>query len=337
MFEKFDRSKVEVHAFCWSKEDGTPFRARVKAAFDHLHPIGGSSDEAAARLIADNEIDVLVDLQGLSGNARPEIVARGPAPVQIAWLGYPGTTGLPHVDYVVADDFIFPPELEPFFSEKPLRLPTTFQVSDTTRAFGPERPRSFYDLPDDAFVFCAFNNNYKITPEMFARWLRILGRSPGSVLWLLEDNVWSRASLLARATSEGIDPARIRFAGRIDPKDYLSRFRAADLFLDTWPYNAGTTANDALWAGLPLVTLSGRSYVSRMAGSLLRSAGLTELICTDPGRYEDLAVELSADKDRLGEIGTRLRQAKATGRLFDTDVFRGEFEAALRTIVRAPR
>ncbi len=333
LFEKHDRSKVEVHAFCWSKEDGTPFRARVRAAFDHFHPIGGMTDEAAARLIADREIDVLVDLQGLSGNARPEIVARGPAPIQIAWLGYPGTSAIPHVDYVVADDFIFPPELEPFFSEKPLRLPTTFQVSDTGREFGPERPRAFYGLPDDAFVFCAFNNNYKIAPEMFAAWLRILGRSPNAVLWLLEDNVWSRANLSARAQAEGVDPARIFFAGRIDPKDYLSRFRTADLFLDTSPYNAGTTANDALWAGLPLITLPGRSYVSRMAGSLSKAAGLSELICRDAEHYENLAVELSTDPQRLKNIRLHLDQRKSAGALFNTDNFRDEFEDALQRLI----
>ena len=336
LFELHNRENVEVHAFCWSKEDGTRFRERVRAAFDHFHLIGHLDDGAAAQLIRDKEIDVLVDLQGLSAKTRPDIIARGPAPIQITWLGYPGTAAIPYNDYVVADDFIMPPELEPFFTEKPLRLPTVFQVSDSQRVFGVDRPRSFYGLPDDAFVFCAFNNSYKITPEMFDCWMRILLQVPGSILWQLEDNKWSRQNLLDRAQAAGVDPSRLVFAGRIDPRDYLTRFQAANLFLDTTPYNAGTTANDALWAGLPLLTYAGRTYVSRMAGSLLRSAGLPELITYNLADYEKTAVHYATHRDELAVLADRLRQCKESGELFNTKRFVGEYEEALLKIFHNP-
>ena len=335
LYEKHNRDAVEVHAFCWSREDGTPFRERVKKGFDKFHIIKNMDDAAAAELIKQNEIDVLVDLQGLSANARPDIIARGPAPIQVQWLGYPGPSGIPYNDYVVADDFIMPPELEPFFTEKPLRLPTVFQVSDTTRRFGTSKPRSFYGLPEEAFVFCAFNNNYKITPEMFDSWLHILKESPGSVLWLLQDNDWSRDNLLARCTRAGVESNRVYFAGRIDPADYLSRFQVADLFLDTTPYNAGTTANDALWAGLPLLTLAGRTYVARMAGSLLRSAGLNELITHERRDYEAKAIYYANHRDELRKLRERLKAEKDSGRLFNTERFVREFEAALIALCKA--
>ena len=333
LFETHNRDNVEVYAFCWSKEDGTPFRDRVRRAFDHFIPIGGLTDKEASDLIRTYEIDVIVDLQGLTANARPNIVARGPAPVQIAYLGYPGPSALPHVDYVVADPFIFPNDLKPHFTEKPLYLPTVFQVSDSKREFGPERARSFFGLPDDRFVFCAFNNNYKISQAMFTSWMKILRETPNSVLWLLEDNQWSKQNLVNFATAQSIDPSRLIFAGRIEPKDYLSRFRAADLFLDTTPYNAGTTANDALWAGLPLLTLSGKTYVSRMAGSLLKSAGLAELITFNAHDYEEKAIYLGAHHQEIMRLKRHLNEQKLSGQLFNTKRFCAEFENALKVLL----
>ena len=333
LFETHDRSRFEVHAFCWSKEDGTAFRERVRKAFDHYHKIGDLDDAAAAQLILDKEIDVLVDLQGLTGNARPNIVARGPAPIQIAYLGYPGTTGLPHVDYVVADRYIFPEELAPHFSEKPLYIDTGFQVSDSKRVFGPRPTRAQFGLPDNAFVFCAFNNSYKITQPMFESWLRILKASPQSVLWLLEDNPWAKEHLRNAAAEQGVDVDRLHFAGRIDPKDYLARFQVADLFLDTTPYNAGTTANDALWAGLPILTLSGRTYVSRMAGSLLTSAGLSYFISHSLDEYEAKAITLSTNRTEAANASLALAQRKAQGWLFNTGNFCARFEGRLHELV----
>jgi len=333
LFETHNRDNVEVYAFCWSKEDGTPFRERVRRAFDHFIPIGGLTDEEASDVILNHEIDVIVDLQGLTAKARPNIVARGPAPVQIAYLGYPGTSALPHVDYVVADPFIFPNDLKPHFTEKPLYLPTVFQVSDSKREFGPERARSFFGLPDDSFVYCAFNNNYKISQQMFTSWMKILRETPNSILWLLEDNQWSKQNLVNFASAQSIDPSRLIFAGRIEPKDYLSRFRAADLFLDTTPYNAGTTANDALWAGLPLLTLSGKTYVSRMAGSLLQSAGLAELITFNANDYEEKAIYLGTHHEEIMRLKRHLNKQKESGQLFNTKRFCAEFEDALKVLL----
>ncbi len=332
LFETHDREQVEVHAFCWSKEDGTAFRERVRSAFDHFHKVGGMTDEEVARLIVAEEIDVLVDLQGITSGARPNIVARGPAPVQVAYLGFPGSSALPYVDFVVADRFIFPEALKAHFSEAPLYLPTVYQVSDSQREFGATPSRQALGLPEEALVLCAFNNNYKITPEMFEAWMRILRRAPNSVLWLLEDNVWSRQNLQAAAMAHGVSPERLYFAGRVLPQDYLARFRAADLFLDTSPYNAGTTANDALWAGLPLLTCPGQTYVSRMAGSLLLSAGLPELLAQDMADYENKAVHLCKHPDELAQIRSRLDEVKNSGKLFNTQRFCQEFEQALKAL-----
>jgi predicted O-linked N-acetylglucosamine transferase (SPINDLY family) len=317
MFEKFDRSKVEVHAFCWSKEDGTAFRERVRSAFDMFHKIGGLTDEQAAQLIVDNEIDVVFDLQGITSGARPNIVARGPAPLQVAYLGYVGTSALPHVDHVIADKFIFPEELQPYFTEEPLYLPF-FQVSDSQRVMGPKPTRAQFGLPDDAFVYCAFNNNYKITPELFESWMRILRRVPHGVLWLLEDNPWSRENLTRAAQVHGVEPERLHFAGRIDPRDYLARFTVADLFLDTNPYGAGTTANDALWAGLPVLTMPGRTYVSRMAGAILKAMRLDELIAQSAADYEDHAVRVAQQPEALAALRAAVQSTEHRSRIFDT-------------------
>ena len=334
MFETHNREKFEIHAFCWSKEDGTAFRQRVLKGFDHFHAIGALDDESAAKLIVENEIDVLVDLQGLTAGARPNILARGPAPMQISWLGFPGPCAIPYVDYIVADTFIFPESLKKHFTEKPLYLETLYQTSDSQREVGPTPTRAALGIPEDKFVFCAFNNNYKITPEMFESWMRILRGAPNSVIWLLEDNKWSRENLTRAACAHGVRPDRLYFAGRVLPKDYLARFKAADLFLDTTPYNAGTTANDALWVGLPLLTLSGQTYVSRMAGSLLRSAGLEELITFNRGDYEAKAIELAGNPRRVKEYRAGLIKLRESGSLFSTKRFCGEFEGAVLRVFK---
>lgn len=333
LFETHDRDRFEIHAFCWSKEDGTAFRQRVLKGFDHFHAIGALDDESAAKLIVENEIDVLVDLQGLTAGARPNILARGPAPMQISWLGFPGPCAIPYVDYIVADTFIFPETLKKHFTEKPLYLETLYQTSDSQREVGPTPTRAALGIPEDKFVFCAFNNNYKITPEMFESWMRILRGAPNSVIWLLEDNKWSRENLTRAACAHGVRPDRLFFAGRVLPKDYLARFKAADLFLDTTPYNAGTTANDALWVGLPLLTLSGQTYVSRMAGSLLRSAGLEELITFNRDDYEAKAIELAGNPRKVKEYRDGLIKLRESGSLFSTKRFCGKFEGAVLSLI----
>lgn len=332
VYELHDRNRFEVYAFCWSPEDGTPMRQRIRAAMDHLIRIDHMTDEQAARAIREAEIDILVDLQGLTSGCRATILAHKPAPVAVSWLGFPGTSGLPGVDYIIADRYLIPEELAPFYSEKPLYLPDCFQSNDRQRTAGPLPLRATYQLPEDAFVFCAFNHNHKFSPEMFATWMRILQRVPGSVLWLLADNETARANLTAYAAAQGIDAARLIFAPRVHPAEYLARFQLADLFLDTLPFNGGTTASDALWMGLPLLTCSGLTFASRMAGSLLNAIGLPELVTNNYGDYEEQAVALAHDRTRLAELRQRLMTNRTAYPLFDTPRFVRNLEDALTTI-----
>ncbi len=317
LFELHDRSRFEVHAFSWSRDDGTPLRARLRAAIDHYVPLAGVDDTTAAKLIAQSGIDVLVDLQGLTNGARPAIVGMRGAPIQVSYLGLPGTCGLPGVDYILADRFVMPPELQPYMTERPIYLPRCYQVSDRQRIAAPAPTRSAYGLPDDAFVFCSFNNTFKFTEGMFNCWMRILQQVPGSVLWLLADNPWALANLQAVADAHGIARERLILAPRVAPPEYLARFQLADLMLDTFPYNAGTTANDALWMGLPIVTYSGRSYISRMAGSLLHAVGLPELATFSLPDYERLAVQLGRNPLRVRSYKRYLAEQGRQSALFD--------------------
>lgn len=339
LFELHDRERFEVWAFCWSREDGTPLRARLRAAMDHFVPIGGLDDEAAARRIAECDIDVLVDLQGLTNGARPGILVKRPAPVQVSYLGFPGTSGLPGVDWILADPFVMPPELVPFSTEQPMYVPQCYQVSDRKREVGAPPKRADYGLPEDKFVFCSFNNNFKFTDTLFRTWMRILGQVDGSVLWLLADNEWCRENLLREAEAHGIARDRLIFAPRVAPPDYLARFALADLFLDTFPYNGGTTASDALWMGLPILTLSGRVYISRMAGSLLTSVGLPDLVTHDVESYEKLAVQLGNSPLRIASYKRYLAEHGRQSPLFDVPARVRDIEAAFERVAlehRAP-
>ena len=335
MMELHDRSRVEVFGFCWTQEEHSVMRHRMMQAMDQFIPIGHVDDEAAARGIRALEIDVLVDLHGLATKARPNILAHRPAPVQVTYLGYPGTTGHPDIDYVIADDFLIPDEVLPWYSETPIRLPTVFQVSDRKRANAPRPSRESCGLPGDAFVFCSFSNTHKITPEMFSAWMSILRRCPGSVLWLLADNGWAQDNMLRHAENQGVSASRLIFSGRVLPEDYLARYQAADLFLDTFPFNAGTTANDALWMGLPILTRSGRTFASRMAGSLLRAAGLPELIATSVAEYEEKAVALAHDPGKAAAMRRYLEEGRAANPLFDIPRIVREIEDAFIARVRA--
>lgn len=332
LYELHDRSQVEVYGFCWSPEDGSAMRARIIKALDHYIRIKDMSDEEAARCIRSHEIDVLVDLQGLTAGTRPNIISYRPAPVQVTYLGFPGTTALPCIDYVIADRYVLPESLAAFFTEKPLYMPHCFQVNDRQRAIGVRPTRAECGLPDDAFVFCSFNNNFKFTPEVFACWMRILQRTPGSVLWLLADNEWARDNLYQAAVRHGIDKTRILFAPRVSPENYLARYQVADLFLDTFPFNAGTTASDALWAGLPLLTYSGQTFASRMAGSLLQAVGLPELISTNLQEYEDKAVALANSPERITMMKQHLVNERMRCSLFDTPKFVRDLELILSSV-----
>ena len=317
LFELHNRDKFEIYGFCFTPPDDSALRERVVNAMDHFISVYDMSDEEAAKCIHANEIDLLVDLQGLTSGVRPNILAYRPAPVQVTYLGFPGTTALPNIDYVIGDEFLIPPELVPYFSETPLYMPHVFQVSDRQRPVGVKPTRESCNLPDDAFVFCSFNNNYKITEDMFACWMRILKRVPESVLWLLADNEWAHDNMVKSALSHGIEKQRLIFASRVTPADYLARYRVADVFLDCTPFNGGTTANDALFMGLPILTLSGKTFASRMAGSLLHSLGLDELITYTFEDYEEKAVELAEDRAHVSNLRLSIEARHSTCHLFD--------------------
>jgi predicted O-linked N-acetylglucosamine transferase (SPINDLY family) len=317
LFELHNRDKFEIYGFCFTPPDDSALRERVVNAMDHFISVYDMSDEEAAKCIHANEIDLLVDLQGLTSGVRPNILAYRPAPVQVTYLGFPGTTALPNIDYVIGDEFLIPPELVPYFSETPLYMPHVFQVSDRKRPVGVKPTRESCNLPDDAFVFCSFNNNYKITEDMFACWMRILKRVPDSVLWLLADNEWAHDNMVKSALAHGIEKERLIFASRVTPADYLARYRVADVFLDCTPFNGGTTANDALFMGLPILTLSGKTFASRMAGSLLHSLGLNELITYTFEDYEEKAVELAEDRAHVSNLRLSIEARHSTCHLFD--------------------
>lgn len=333
LFELHDRNQFEIYGFDWSREDGSAIRERVIAAMDHFERIHHLSDEAAAQLIRKHEIDILIDLQGQTLGARANMLAYRPAPIQITYLGLPATTGLPSIDYVIADRFLIPESMADNYSEKPLYMPDVYQVSDRQRQSAPIPSRNSYGLPDEAFVFCSFNNNYKYNPEMFHAWMRILQRVPGSVLWLLADNPWAQENLKAEAIAYGIEADRLIFAARVSPENYLARFAVADLFLDSFPFNAGTTANDALWMGLPVLTRAGQTFASRMAGALLTAAELEELITYEVSSYEEKAVDLALKPEKCREMRKHLQHIRDSGVLFDTPRFVSNLEAQLKRLV----
>jgi predicted O-linked N-acetylglucosamine transferase (SPINDLY family) len=332
LFELIDRERFEVYGFCWSREDGSALRERVKQAMDHFVRIDAMDDASAAQCIRNHEIDILIDLHGLTSGARPDIPAYRPAAVQMTYLGFPGSTGLPGIDYVIADRYLIPDSEKAYYSETPLYLAQIYQCSDRQRPVAALPTRAECGLPQDRFVFCSFNNNYKFNEEVFDCWMRILHRAPDSVLWLLADNPWAQENLCARAQAHGVDPARLLFAPRVAPAQYLARYSAADLFLDAYPFNAGTTANDALWMGLPVLTRSGRTFASRMAGSLLTSLELPELITTTLAEYEERAVELATQADLLPGLRERLQQGREHSVLFDTPRFVRDFEDAISSV-----
>lgn len=306
VIEQHDREHFEVHAFDYTHDDGSDYQARLRAAFDHRHAIRSMSDEEAARLIADCGIDVLVDLQGLSSGARPAILAMRPAPVQIGWLGFIGTSAMPWIDFLLADRFSATAEMQECFSEKILAMDAPLLPRDSRREAGAMTSRAAQGLPEDKFVFASFNNAYKLNPQMFACWMEILRRVPNAVLWLLDDNPTATANLVREAELAGIEASRLIFAQRTGFADFIGRLQVADLFLDNHPYNAGSTARDALHAGLPMLTLSGRSLVSRMAGSLLLDAGLPELVSFGHAAYVETAVNLANNPNQMSHLRERM-------------------------------
>jgi predicted O-linked N-acetylglucosamine transferase (SPINDLY family) len=308
LLEAHDHARVHVTAFDFSPDDGTAHRARLRRACDAMVPIHALSDRAAAESIRDHGIDVLIDMHGLSSGARPGILACRPAPFIGGYLGFIGTTALPWVDFVVTDRWTTPESVTPYMTERPLYVDGSM-IPLFHQPVGPARcTRESAGLPAGAVVLASFNNIYKITPGLFACWLRILSRTDRTVLWLLDDNPWATSALRAHAAAAGIDPSRLVFSGRSTHAEYREKLTLADVYLDTYPYNAGSTARDVLDALVPLVTLSGRTPVARMAGGLLHAAGLDELVTTSWEDYEALAVALAGDGPRRTPLRDRMRR-----------------------------
>src|SRR6185369_7371278 len=333
LFEKHDRSKFEFIGISFGMDDGSEMRRRLVAAFDRFYDVRSISDSTVAKLLGELQADIAIDLTGYTQNERPAIFAHRPAPIQVNYLGYPGTMGAPFIDYVIADKIVAPFELQPHFSEKIVHLPDCYQANDTKRKIAARAPtRQEAGLPDQAFVFCCFNNSWKITPEVFDVWMRLLHQVEDSVLWLLSDKGGAGRNLRAQAQRHGIDPSRIVFASQMPPDEHLARHALADLFLDTLPYNAHTTASDALWTGLPLVTCIGVAVAGRVAASILHAASVPELITANLAEYEGLALKLAKDPARLAAMRAKLVRNRDTCALFNTDRFARHIEAAFVTM-----
>ncbi|MEZ0225685.1 MAG: tetratricopeptide repeat protein [Alphaproteobacteria bacterium] len=330
VFEAHDRARIDVTAISFGQNDGSRTRGRLAAAFDDFVDARQMSDADVARLIREKEIDIAIDLKGFTRDGRMGIFAWRPAPVQVNYLGYPGTSGLPYMDYIVADKVVIPPEQQPQYAEKVVYLPDCYQPNDNSRAIAAETPsRSDLGLPENAFVFCSFNKCYKITPQIFGIWMRLLGAVEGSVLWLLEpeDNA-AVANLCREAQARGVAPGRLIFAPRVKAEDHLARHAQADLFLDTLPCNAHTTASDALWAGLPVLTCAGQTFAGRVAASIVTSAGLPELVTHTLADYEALALKLAQNPAELGAMRAKLGKNRDNCPLFDTERYTRNLEAA---------
>ena len=309
--------------------DNSLYRTRVKASVDRFVDIEWQSDLEAAHSLSQLKVDIAVDLMGLTQGSRTGIFAQRPAPLQVAYLGYPGTMGSRSYDYLIADRFVIPAEQQVNYAERIAYLPDTFQVNDLKRAIADQpRTRSAYGLPAEGFVFCCFNNSYKITPFVFDVWMRLLKRVKGSVLWLLADSPLVDANLKREAAARGVSPERLVFAPRLAYAEHLSRYGAADLFLDTLPFNAGATASDALWAGLPIVTCVGSAYAARMAGSLQRAIGLSEMITESMEEYESLTYRLATEPGLISVIRSKLGRNRSTHPLFNLKRFRRHIEEA---------
>ena len=329
LLESHDRSRFELFAFSFGPDSQGAMRSRLRGACDEFIEVRRQSDLDVACLARQRELDIAVDLKGFTQDHRAGIFALRAAPVQVNFLGYPGTMGANYMDYLIADHTLIPEASRRHYTEKIVYLPDSYQINDDKRVISDRVfRRTELGLPASGFVFCCFNNPFKITPETFGSWVRILSRVPGSVLWLFEDNEAVVRHLRREAASRGLDPERLVFARLMDLPDHLARHRAADLFIDTWPCNAHTTASDALWAGLPVLTCPGESFASRVAASLNAAIGLPELIAATPQEYEDLAVVLACDPVRLGGVKRRLAERRLDGPLFNTRLYAKRLELA---------
>ncbi|MCO5063675.1 MAG: tetratricopeptide repeat protein [Rhizobiaceae bacterium] len=333
LFEQHDRTKFEIIAFSFGPAADNEARNRVERAFDRFIDVRSMTDIQVAKMARDLEIDIAIDLKGYTQDARPGIFAARAAPIQVNYLGFPGTLAANCFDYLIADQTIIPASSRRHYSETVVYLPHCYQVNDDKRRIADWAPtRTELDLPESGFVFSCFNNTWKITPPVFDMWMRLLTRVDASVLWLLEDNALASMNLRREAERRGVDGARLIFAKRIPMEQHLARQRAADLFLDTAPYNAHTTASDALWAGLPVLTCMGHGFQARVAASLLKAIGLPEMVTTTLADYESVAMQMALEPMKLNRIRERLAENRKTSPLFDTRRYSRAIEAAFEAM-----
>ncbi len=322
---------LQLHLFALNRNDGSRIRQRLQSAA-RLHEVAGQRHAETAAQIRAQGIDVLFDLRGWGGGGTPEVLAMRPAPLQLNWLAYPGTSGAPWLDAVVGDAFALPPALEPHYSERVLRLPRAFQPSDNTRVLQPAPTRAECGLPEQGVVFCCFNNSYKLNPRSAGRAFAVLRAVPGSVLWLLSGPGQADARLRAAAQAAAVDPARLVFMAKLPHPQYLARYALADLFLDTHPYNAHTTASDALWAGCPVLTGPGDTFAARVAGSLNHHLGLAHMNVADDAAFIATASALGNDPAALAALRAELAQARGRSGVFDMDGFATDLSALLQQL-----
>jgi len=338
LFERHDRQRFETIAISLREDEGSPTARRVQAAFDHYLVAGEQRDAEVARLIRDLEVDVAVDLMGYTGEHRTGIFGHRPAPVQVNYLGFPATMGTAHIDYIIADEFLIPEEHRAAYSEQIAYLPECFQANDDRRAMASETPtRAQLGLPETGFVWSSFHGSYKLNPDMFDIWARLVRAVPGSVLWLVGGGPAVEANLRRQALARGVAADRLVFARSLPYPQHLARLPLADLSLDILPFNGGATSSDALWAGVPVLTCSGKSFAARMSGSLLHALEMPELVTHSLEEYERVALQLARDPDRLGAVRAALARKRHSSPLFDTDRFRRHLEGAFIHMVERHR
>ena len=333
VLELHDRSRFEVTAYSYGPDDNSAMRNRMRAACEHFIDVARDPDDVIAARIRADELDILIDLKGYTMGARPSVLARRPCAIQINWLGYPGTMGADFIDYLIADSFIIPAHQEMNYAERVLRMPHCYQPNDRQRPIGQSLDRAGYGLPETGFVFCSFNQGYKITPEVFSCWMNLLRSSPDSVLWLLAENRWTTENLHRAAQNHKIDPARIIFAPKVPLAEHLARYRIADLALDTFPYGSHTTASDALWAGCPLVALCGETFAARVSGSILNACNLPELVTYSLDDYERLALQITTNASYKNELRAKLESSKHLAPLFNSQAFIRDLETIYTDLI----
>jgi protein O-GlcNAc transferase len=333
LLERHDRTRFEVLGISYGPDDGSEIRARIVEAFDQFHDVVLRGDREVAQLVFDLDVDIAVDLKGHTEQARPAILAYRPAPIQVSYLGYTATMGVDFIDYILADRVVLPFDQQDHYSERIVHLPDSYWVNDSKRSVANEVPsRGLVGLPEAGFVFCCFNNSYKLTPQLFDVWMRLLRQVEGSVLWLLQTSEAATRNLCNEASARGVDPSRLVFAPKAEISRHLARHRLANLFLDNLPVNAHTAASDALWVGLPVLTCMGETFIGRVAASLLNAVGLPELVTHSLDEYEALALKLATHPMLIASIRQKLDGNRKTSRLFDTDRLRRDIERAYVTM-----